>query len=54
MNTKKDVYKEQLLINISPKNLLSKHTLIIFEKEKNVSEINFRNENIIKSFSKIM
>lgn len=54
MNTKKDVYKEQLLININPKNLLSKHTMIIFEKEKNVSEINFRNENIIKSFSKIM
>lgn len=54
MNTKKNVYKEQLLININPKNLLSKHTLIIFEKEKNVSEINFRNENLIKSFSKIM
>jgi len=54
MNTKKNVYKEQLLININPRNLLSKHTLIIFEKEKNVSEINFRNENLIKSFSKIM
>lgn len=54
MNSKKDVYKEQLLININPKNLLSKHTLIIFEKEKNVSETNFRNENLIKSFSKIM
>ncbi len=54
MNNKKDVYKEQLLININPKNLLSKHTLIIFEKEKNISEMNFRNENLIKSFSKIM
>jgi len=51
---KKDVYKEQLLININPKNLLSKHTLIIFKKEKNMSEVNFRNENVIKSFTKIM
>ncbi len=54
MNRKKDVYKEQLLININPKNLLSKHTLIIFEKVKNVSDINFRNENLIKAFNKIM
>jgi len=54
MNSKKDVYKEQLLININPKNLLSKHTLIIFEKEINVSEINFRNENLKMPFSKIM
>lgn len=54
MKRKKDVYKEQLLININPKNLLNKHTLIIFEKEKKVSEINFHNENSIKSFSKIM
>ena len=48
------MFKEQLLININPKNLLSKHTLIIFQKEKNVSEINLRNENLIKSFSDIM
>jgi len=54
INNKKGVYKEQLLININPKNLLSKHTFIIFEKEKNVSEINFRDENIVKSFNKIM
>jgi len=54
MNNKKGVYKEQLLININPKNLLSKHTLIIFQKEKNVSEINLRNENLIKSFNDIM
>ena len=54
INGKKDVYKEQLLININPKNLLSKHTLIIFKKEKNMSEVNFRNENVIKSFTKIM
>jgi len=54
MNNKKDVYKEQLLININQKKLLSKHTLIVFEKEKKTTEINFRNENLIKSFSKIM
>ena len=54
VDNKKDVYKEQLLININPKNLLNKHTLIVFEKEKNISEINFRNENLIKSFRKIM
>jgi len=54
MNLKKDSYKEQLLININPKNLLSKHTLMIFEKEKNVSDINFSNENSIKVFDKIM
>jgi len=54
MKSKTNVYKEQLMININPKNLLSKHTLIVFEKEKKVSEINFRNENLIKSFNKIM
>jgi len=54
MKSKTNVYKEQLMININPKNLLSKHTLIVSEKEKKVSEINFRNENLIKSFNKIM
>jgi len=54
MDSKKEVYKEQLFINISPKNLLNKHTLIIFEKEKNVSEVDFRNEDLMKSFKKIM
>ena len=51
---KKSVYREQLAINISPKNLLNKHTFIIFEKEKNATELDFRNENLIKTFDKIM
>jgi len=54
MSSKKDVYKEQLIINISPKNLLNKHTFIIFEKEKNVIDINFRNESLMKPFNVIM
>ncbi len=51
---RKAVYKEQLRINLRPKNLLSKHTLIVFEKEKNVSDVNFSKEESIKSFDKIM
>lgn len=31
---KKQVYREQLLINISPKNLLNHHIFVVFEKEK--------------------
>jgi ubiquinone/menaquinone biosynthesis C-methylase UbiE len=45
-----DVYREQLKININPKNLLNKHTFIIFEKEKQPIDINFRLESIIKPF----
>lgn len=51
---KKEVYKEQLLLNINPKNLLSRHTFIVFQKEKNHSVVDFRNENLIKQFNKIM
>jgi len=51
---KKQVYKEQFDINIKPSNLLNKHTLIIFEKENNVNEINFSNENLMKGFNTIM
>jgi len=51
---KKEVYGEQLRINISPKNLLNKHTFIIFEKEHNADEVNVRNESIVKPFGKIM
>lgn len=48
------VYKEQLKINISSSNLLSKHIFIIFEKEKNLKDIDFRIESIVKPFGKIM
>lgn len=54
-NEKQAVYKEQLQINISPKNLLNKHTFIVFEKEKNVSDVDFSNEdNIVKAFDEVM
>ncbi|MCF6208189.1 MAG: hypothetical protein L3J61_02220, partial [Ghiorsea sp.] len=49
---KRAVYREQLRININPKTLLNKHTFIVFEKEKNVGDVNFRNEELIKPFDK--
>lgn len=51
---RKAVYKEQLKLNLRPRNLLSKHTLIVFEKLKNISDINFKKEESIKSFDNIM
>ncbi len=48
------IYREQLMLNISPKNLLNKHTFLIFEKEKEVDEVDFRNDTISKSFDKVM
>lgn len=54
VHTKKEVYREQLRINISVKNLLNKHTFIIFEKECNTAEVNFRIDSIIKPFDRIM
>jgi ubiquinone/menaquinone biosynthesis C-methylase UbiE len=54
IEVKKDVYAEQLKINISPKNLLNRHTFIIFEKEKHFDEVDFRMESMVKQFDKIM
>ena len=54
MQSKRDVYLEQLRINISPKNLLNKHTFVIFEKEMNAGDVNFRWESVVKPFGKIM
>jgi SAM-dependent methyltransferase len=51
---KREVYREQLKINISVKNLLNHHTFIIFEKEKPVSEVDFRTESLIRPFGKEM
>jgi len=51
---KLEVYKEQLKININPKNLLNKHTFIVFEKEKEVNEVDFRLDSMVKKFEKIM
>lgn len=49
---KKEVYQEQLKINISAKNLLNKHTFVVFEKEKDLNAIDFRTESLVKSFDK--
>ncbi len=50
----KNVYTEQLKININSRNLLNKHTFIIFEKEKELKDVDFRLDNIMKPFEKIM
>ena len=39
---KTDIYKEQLKININPKNLLNHHIFMIFEKEKAIKDVDFR------------
>ena len=54
MAYKREVYKEQLKINISAKNLLNKHTFIVFEKEKEENEVDLRIDSIVRSFEKIM
>lgn len=51
---KKGVYLELLKININPKHLLNKHTFIIFEKEKELKDLNFRIESTIKPFENVM
>ncbi len=51
---KESVYRELLKINLNPKNLLNKHTFIVFEKEKQLNEIDFRIESMVKPFEKIM
>ncbi len=51
---KKNVYGEQLKINISLKNLLNRHTFVSFRKEQELSDVNFRAENVVKPFGKIM
>jgi ubiquinone/menaquinone biosynthesis C-methylase UbiE len=48
------VYKEQLRININISNLLNKHTFLIFEKEKNLLDVNFNFKSTMKAFDKIM
>lgn len=54
MQSKKDVYKEQLKINIDPRTLLNHHTFIVFEKENDLKNVYFRMESIVKPFNKIM
>lgn len=50
----KAVYHEQLKMNISVRNLINKHTFIVYEKEKNHQDVDFRQENLVKPFDKIM
>ncbi len=54
LSHKAQIYKDQLKINISPHNLLNHHTFIIFEKEKDIKDLDFRLESIVKPFDKIM
>jgi len=54
LKIKKAVYKEQLRINISVKNLINKHIFVIFEKENRVNDVDFRFESMIKKFGEIM
>lgn len=49
-----DVYKDQLRINLNPKHLLNKHIFIIFEKEKDLKNVDFRIESLLKPFGKLM
>ena len=54
MQSKKDVYREQLKINTDPRTLLNHHTFIVFEKEIDLKNVYFRMESIVKPFNKIM
>ncbi len=51
---KKNVYKEQLKINISPKVLLDQHTLVVFEKESELEQIYYKLNSVFKPFDNIM
>jgi ubiquinone/menaquinone biosynthesis C-methylase UbiE len=56
LNAKKQVFTEQLKINISPMNLLNKHSFIVFEKECDVTQIHEKLEQLQFShtFDKVM
>lgn len=51
---KTSVYKEQLKININPKNLLNKNTFLVFEKEMDAKDVDSRIDSKVKGFGKIM
>lgn len=50
----KSVYTELLRLNIAPRHLLNKHIFVIFEKENDLDEVDFRFESVVKPFGKIM
>ena len=43
---KKKVYGEQLRLNLNPSQLLNKHTFVVFEKEPNATDVDFRSEKV--------
>ncbi|MEI6746006.1 MAG: class I SAM-dependent methyltransferase [Methylococcaceae bacterium] len=53
---KKQVFGEQLKININPQNLLNKHTFVVFEKECDLDDIYSQLEQLKSaySFDKVM
>jgi len=51
---RKSIYREQLSININPKNLINKHTFIVFKKEHDIGKVNFDKNGAQKPFNKIM
>lgn len=57
LSAKKQVFSEQLKININPKNLLNKHTFVVFEKDCNLDDVYTELEKLTKSpypFEKVM
>jgi SAM-dependent methyltransferase len=48
---KKQVYGDQLRMNISIKNLLNKHTFLVFEKEVNHADVDFSSQSVSKKFA---
>jgi len=51
---KKGVYREQLKMNISAKNLLNKHTFIIFRKDRDAAAASHGIESTARPFGQIM
>lgn len=52
--TVKRIYNEQLKLNLHPANLLNHHTFMIFKKENELKDLDFRQESLVKPFGKIM
>lgn len=50
---KETVYREQLSINISPRNLLNKHTFVVLEKKEDVDQVDFSGSNVEKKFNQV-
>jgi ubiquinone/menaquinone biosynthesis C-methylase UbiE len=47
---KQEVYREQFKINTSVRNLINHHTFIVFEKENNYRDVNFRHDSTVVDF----